>query len=147
LKKSSIALTAMKFFEQIAKAFATQLSLRNFYFLTNLRLGISQQTSLKKSSNALAAMMMLFEQTFFEQIAKAFATQLSLQIVYYLTNLRLEFLRQTSLKKYAYSIALAAMMFFEQMRKAFATNLSLQIFDFLTNLRLEFLKQTSLKKS
>ena len=76
-------------------------------------------------------------------------TQLSLQAVVFLTNSRLEFLQQTSLKS---SNALAAMMFFEKMffeqiAKAFATQLSLQIFYFLTNLRLEFLQQTSLKKS
>ena len=74
-------------YEQIVKAFAKQLSLQIFDFLKNLRLEVLQQTSLKKSSIALVAMM------FFEQIAKAFAKQLSLQIFFSVSNFRLEVLQ------------------------------------------------------
>ena len=58
----AIALIAMMFFEQIAKAFGTQLSLQIFDFLKNLLLEFLQQTSLKNSSIALLVAMMFFEQ-------------------------------------------------------------------------------------
>ena len=87
---------------------------------------------------------------FFEQIANAFAKQLSLQIFFSVAKFRLKFLQQRRLKNSSIAliaIALIAKMCFGQIVKAFAKHLPLQIFDFLKNLRLGFLQQTSLNKS